>query len=500
MPSEGLPAQRAVPADASRLHPWSWLFTLIAFLRQFVVPLVAVLLVGGGAWWQWIGLIAAPLLVASAVIYALTFRYWLEDGALVLRSGLLMRQRRVLPLQRIQNIGRRQNLLHRAFGVTELQVESAGGVTSEAHMRVLTLAEADRLERLLREGAELDGDAPDPGSVPLLAVPVRELVRLGLISNRGMIVVGAAFAFLAQTGDGLQRVARPLTTTAERLFGQYFGDRSFDTTAVVVGVVALVVLALAAVRLLSVLIALLAFHDFRLTERNGRFTAEYGLLTRVRTSATRAKMQKVWIEETLLHRLFGRVSVRLDVAGTESANEGEGRRMRWLAPVCTPAQARMLIESVLPGIDIEALPWQRVHASARRRRFRRAALALLAAMLPAAWLVSPWLLLLACLVPLQWLAARGWADYSGHALDPRVFGVRRGWLGRVVVLARCDRAQVLRLSRSPFDHRHGTATLEMDVAGGGLSERLRLPFMALDDAEVVFARLGSVNPALTLEA
>lgn len=494
MVSEALSVRRAIPADASRLHPWSWLFTLIAFLRQFLLPLLALLIFGGGGrWWEWVGIVVAPLLVISAVVYALTFRYWIEDGALVLRSGLLMRQRRVLPLARIQNIGRRQSLLHRAFGVTELQVESAGGVTSEAHMRVLTLAEADRLERLLREGAELDGDALDEVAAPLLEVPTAELVRLGLISNRGMIVVGAAFAFLAQTGDGLQRVARPLTATAERLFGQYFADRSFDTSAVVIGVVALVVLALAAVRLLSVLIALVSFHDFRLAERHGRFTAEYGLLTRVRTSATRAKIQKVWIIESLLHRLFGRVSLRLDVAGTESVNEGEGRRMRWLAPVCTPTQASALVAAVMPGVDVDALPWQRVHASARRRRFRRAALSWTIPLLLGAWIYSPWLLLALSLAPLQWFAARGWAAYSGHALDEKVFAVRHGWLGRVVVLARGDRTQVLRLSRTPFDRRHGTASLEMDVAGGGLSERLRLPFMALRDAEDAFARLGSVH-------
>lgn len=494
MPSEALPAQRGVPDDAYRLHPWSWLFTLLAFLRQFILPLLALLIFGGGGrWWEWVGIVAAPLLVISAVVYALTFRYWLEDGALVLRSGLLMRQRRVLPLARIQNIGRRQNLLHRAFGVTELQVESAGGVTSEAHMRVLTLAEADRLEKLLREGAELEGDVLDEVDAPLLEVPVPELIRLGLISNRGMIVIGAAIAFLAQTGDGLERIARPLTNTAERLFGQYFADRSFDTPAVVIGVVALVVLALVAVRLLSVLIALVSFYDFRLAERHGRFTAEYGLLTRVRTSATRAKIQKVWIDESLLHRLFGRVTVRLDVAGTEAVNEGEGRRMRWLAPLCTPAQAKALVAAVMPGVDVDALPWQRVHASARRRRFRRPALAWTIPLLMGAWFYSPWLLLALGLVPLQWLAARGWAQYSGHALDELVFAVRRGWLGRMVVLARCDRTQVLRLSHTPFDRRYGTATLEMDVAGGGQSERLRLAFMALDHAEAVFARLGSVN-------
>ncbi|HRQ65732.1 MAG TPA: PH domain-containing protein, partial [Xanthomonadaceae bacterium] len=469
--------------------------TLLAYLRQFVVPLIVLLVLGGGAWWQWVGLIAAPLLVVASVVYALTFRYWLEGDALVLRSGLLMRQRRVLQLRRIQNIGRRQNLLHRVFGVTELQVESAGGVTSEAHMRVLTLAEADRLERLLREAAALDAGPDDVDAAPLLQVPGADLVRLGLISNRGMVVVGAAFALLAQAGDSLERVAQPLASAVERLLGEFIARHSLDSTAAVLGIVLLVLLALALVRLLSVAIAVLVFHDFRLCERHGRFTADYGLLTRVRTSATRIKIQKLWIDESLLHRMFGRVSIRLDVAGTEMANEGEGRRMRWLAPVCTAQQARTLVEAVLPGVDIDALDWCPVHPSARRRRFRRAALALTLPVLVAAWLHSPWMLLILCALPLLWLSARGWALYSGHALEAQVFAVRQGWLGRQVVLARRDRAQVLLLARSPFDRRHGTATLEMDVAGGGQSARLRLPFVDFGIAQALFAQLSSLSLA-----
>src|SRR5690606_6191304 len=38
-----------------RLHPWSWLFVLLAQLRSFAVPLLALLLFGRGdaQWMQW---------------------------------------------------------------------------------------------------------------------------------------------------------------------------------------------------------------------------------------------------------------------------------------------------------------------------------------------------------------------------------------------------------------------------------------------------------------
>ena len=72
------------PAEAAerRLHPWSWLFVLVQQLRQFVVPLLALLLFGtrrdaGGAWADAAPAIAVAVavLVAASVWQYLTFRY-----------------------------------------------------------------------------------------------------------------------------------------------------------------------------------------------------------------------------------------------------------------------------------------------------------------------------------------------------------------------------------------------------------------------------------------
>jgi putative membrane protein len=54
-----------------RLHPWSWLFVLVQQLKQFLVPLVALLVFGGsggpGGFWAGIGpLIAVGVLVVIA--------------------------------------------------------------------------------------------------------------------------------------------------------------------------------------------------------------------------------------------------------------------------------------------------------------------------------------------------------------------------------------------------------------------------------------------------
>src|SRR5690606_12628374 len=134
------------PGAERRLHPLSWLFVLLAPLRQFIVPSVALLffdqrdpdapglLIGVGG------------LVLASVCRYFTSHYRIEDDSIVIRSGLLPRQLRQVPFARIHNVALHQTLLHRMFDVAEVRLESAGGDKPEAQMRVLRLSDAMALE------------------------------------------------------------------------------------------------------------------------------------------------------------------------------------------------------------------------------------------------------------------------------------------------------------------------------------------------------------------
>ncbi|MCU0617699.1 MAG: hypothetical protein MUD17_11550 [Gemmatimonadaceae bacterium] len=83
-----------------RLHPTSLLFHAITFARQFVFPIVVLLLQlrkdrGPWVWWVLGGMVV--LFIAAAVARYLTTRYGLSADALHVRSGVFARQQRVIP-------------------------------------------------------------------------------------------------------------------------------------------------------------------------------------------------------------------------------------------------------------------------------------------------------------------------------------------------------------------------------------------------------------------
>jgi putative membrane protein len=110
-------------------------------------------------------------------------------------------------------------------------------------------------------------------------------------------------------------------------------------------------------------------------------------------------------------------------------------------------------------------------------------LAALAGFAPGA-LVAGALIVAAFLVG-GWLQARSlrWAEGA------ECVAFRSGWWTRRTSATRFAKVQAVSLVETPFDRRHGTATVGVDTAGGlRLDHRVRIPFLPADVARELTAR------------
>ena len=499
-----LPADPApLPHDGRehRLHGLSWLFVMLAQLRQFIVPLLVLLFMGRGDRHDLWGLIAVAVLVASSLAEYFTYRYRLLDDAIVIRSGWLHRSRREIPYARIHNVNLHQTLLHRLVGVAEVRLESAGGARPEAQMRVLTLAQAEALEALVRRRGQATKEAVgvavsvEGAATPLLAMSNGDVFRLGLVSNRGMLLVAAAFGALAQTGENVfgamvDRWGRWMFGGLRALAGAHADD---SPLLLGLAIASLVLVALLAVRLLSVVLAFLQYHGFTLREGDGRISVERGLLSRYRSSAKPRRIQSWSLHEGVLHRLLDRRSLHVQTAsGQRNAEGGPQHALKELAPVATPAGCDALITHFLPTHGWGELEWQPLHP---RAWWRMAVPGVLLLVLLAGVLAhrfgAPALALLALLPAPLWRARR-LARGCGWACNDRLVAWRSGWWSKRWNFAEIAKIQALRLSRSPIDHRTGMASLLLDTAGASpFGAPLHLRHLPVAAAEALSARVGA---------
>lgn len=236
MPSEN----DTLNARPHRLHPTSLIFNIGSILRQFLIPALIVLFVGrGGRSEFWLVIFALPVGVYSLIKY-ITLRYRFSESELIVKEGVFHRNERHIPYHHIQNIDTRRNLLHRLLGVADVQVQTASGTKPEAELRVLSTEAVEIMRQHVFEykrqnpaannneglqyklnSSDISGikneytgepvfeldkeyvlDFPHGKKAPASHIvgqnSISDLVKLGVISNRGMLFIAAASGILWQ--------------------------------------------------------------------------------------------------------------------------------------------------------------------------------------------------------------------------------------------------------------------------------------------------------------
>jgi len=383
--------------EARRLNRWSWPFIAAGTIRALLIPAIGAVVASGGVLLTRLDFLLL-LFVVPAFVYAFikqrVYSYRFTQSELVVRDGLLTKNVRHISYERIHNVALVRNPIHRLLGVTTARIETAAGGKPEALLRVLSLEAADELRRytLGEEQQTTTTDSPKAraADAPLLQVPDGELVRLGLISNRGFIVVAAVLGVFSQTNwwdqDWVKDQNWLSIIAGVRAIAPDWTAWLFDSGSLVgralLGLI-LIAIFLILLRLLSIAWYLVRYRGFTLRQKNEDLRAEYGLLTQVSSLIPVHRIQLVTVTSTLLHRWFDRTSIDVETAGASTgdsdlsgqlAASGMNTSRQWLAPIVETERAAGLVHKVLPEVDIESVEWQPIEARAARRIVNRVAI------------------------------------------------------------------------------------------------------------------------------
>ncbi len=498
----------------SYLHPTSLMFDLLAHGRTYLVPAAF------GLWGAAKG--DATLLIISAMIFVpaflvsvfryFTFRYCITNGQLIVRQGLIFRHVRTVPVSRIQNIDFVQNLLHRIFQVAEVKVETASGTKPEATLRVLSMSKMESLrDAVFGDSASNQTLVPDadwqtdpiqtevphsaiqpmanpangrypnasgqsPLVTPLLEIPLSWLIKAGMASNRGMIMVGillgAYFQFVDQKEFfRFEALGHLLPVNA---------SPTFIAVAAIGGVIG----ALLLLRLLGVGWFVLRFFGYQLVRRGDDLRISCGLLTKVSATVPRQRVQFISVHRNLFMRMFGLASIRIETAGG-AGNQGEHATesvsKRWFIPVVPEQRVAELLTALRPDLewDESKLDFKPLSERTGRRLCRLAFME--AVMLSAVgMLVSrPWgwtVGVVALPLLVMWAIKKSKAMRYARAKNCVVY--RSGVFIRKTSVTFFEKIQTLRVDQTPFDRRWKMARLSIDTAAAGPADhRIQVPYL-----------------------
>lgn len=350
------------------------------------------------------GIIGAILGYAIATVFAwiswLKRTYYFDsEGDLRVDSGVLQRSSRRLQLSRLQNVDVVAPFLPRIVGLVEVRVEVAGAGDSRIVLRYVTAAEGDRLRREILAKSTHPGDVqPEPAAPNFLArVPTGRLLA-GLLLRSVTVALLASSAFFIA-----------ITVLTQGPVGLVFA------------------LATGGLPILIVVGEFFTYYGFTVVRSTEGLRLSFGLLSTQRRTVPADRVHAVALVAPLLWRRRGWVRVQLTIAGLGTDSAKAGRDM--LLPVAPRDEALRVVAEVLPGVDLEALPWI---SAPSRSRWRS---------------------------PIQW-------PFLAYAVTDRVIAARTGRITRRIQVAPHARVQSVRISQGPWERRLGLASVHADLAPG----------------------------------
>ena len=152
------------------------------------------------------------LLVVHTILYYLNFLFYIANGEFVLKKGYLRKKVLTIPLDRIQSVNTKQNLIQQVLNVVSLEIDTAGSVAKELKILALEKSFSVELQNQLRsgefkkEGIESDnqGETTKVAEELILKLTPSDLMRIGISQNHlgaGLIIIAFGFQIFQQIQD-----------------------------------------------------------------------------------------------------------------------------------------------------------------------------------------------------------------------------------------------------------------------------------------------------------
>lgn len=405
--------------------------------------------------------ILASLTLFSAIVIAVIgwqYLYWrnynffLDKEGLDIESGVIRKNKRDIPLKRVQNVDIGRNIFQRMFGIAKLNFETAGGNATEASLRYVSVEQAKDIQKQMRE-LKTDKEAEEE----LTEEEKQEKLKGDVIYEMG----GKELGLLALFSVNLRSW---IFTSLLIIFSVGFSEFNvlFNILLLIIAPLALLFVFIG----FSLVSTISRYYSFTLTKRDNSLDYERGLFQKYSGSIPLDKVQNYRIEENPLFRFFGYSSLKVETAGysmEKVAQEG-------VESAIPLAQRKRVIELIISLSDYKLETTQDIPKRSRLRYTARYSILLSVVMIATNLINSygygPSYLYLLAFVPIIPVAAHlKWLNI-GYRAENNYFVSKNGFWKRKTVIMPYYRIQNLMISRSYLQRRWNLSSLILDTASG----------------------------------
>jgi len=499
-----------------KLHPLSIPYRTFSQFSRIVFFVVIGTVGGSGAvggpgsifFVLFVAVVALAAILGWQTAYYRRFEYEITPDTFDIRSGVISRRNREIPLGRIQNVDVSQNVVHRILKIASVNIETAGGSVSEATLNYVGEEKARRIRKEVRERKKRlsEGEKTAEGVEPspmVLAETGASVGNLRLSDGyedeeyepESLYEISGHELLLMSTFSIDFRLVAFAFFLLSFLPPEQFEALEGLTSVVDFSVLPFVVLGLLVVVVLWVIgfaTTFSRYYGFGLSRVDDTLGYERGLFNRYSGSIPVDKIQTFTVGENVLKRRFDYSTLSVDTAGY-SPSQARDQGSEVAVPFAKYDRVIALAEEI-EGIEVPE--FERPPKRARRRyafRYTLLVVAVLAVLFALTYLgvreFSQLTLVAVAVVgfALSPVAAHLKWRNRGYYLGDEYVATRNGFWNRTTVILPYYRVQNVIESSTVLQRRWGIATVTIDTAststfGGNEAKAVDIGF---EDAERV---------------
>ena len=334
------------------LHIASLVFFMFDILKRWIIPIVIIMVSEFNRnvvpWIiLWIVMIIV-LVIGGAVIRYMTFTYQLLDDEIVVSYGVFVKKVNHVPYDRIQNVTTNQWFFLQPFHLEELEIETAGhsekpevqlkAVPDSLRSEINDLRHANTTTKTCAGSIPEINEESKSDNSNVYAISWHDLIKFALTSPAfltGLLVVMAGYGKIQ--GASNNKVYENIATEAGRLG--------------VLIMIGLLVAVLLIFYIVSVIVLVVQYYHFKLTEEDGQFIMERGLLQRRRTTIKMDRIQAVMIKQPWLRSFLKIVTVQLVIIS--NSKKGDSEKDIIVMPVIPARNVDKFLQQFFGSIPVE---------------------------------------------------------------------------------------------------------------------------------------------------
>lgn len=492
--------------DRFHLSPLSLVVNTITTLRRLIFPILAITY----ALSDKIGFMFILIGFAIIALITLGFTYWawkrfsyqIGTEEIRIESGILSRNARSIPYERIQDVSLEQSLIPRLLGISAVKFETGSSEGDEGALEFVAVDEAENLRQLIR--TRKSGTAPivaDTVDAPyqdsaaavqddvIFSMDIKRIFTLGIFNFSLIlfaIIAGAVqqldFLLPGDLGDIIGYVVDSFDETSAQIKGITFYSQIVAVIGLIFGLIVIGLLS-------GQVQTFLREYGFTLTATERGIRRQRGLLTLTDVVMPLHRVQAAIVQTGLIRKRFGWHAIKFTSLGSDTGKESS----HMMAPLAKseeywPIAHRASIHAPAEETDFRHSHFSFMAGSIFFSAFIIALIFSLSLILPktldednisTSLTILSWVWLVAVFPILFGFMA--WR-YHFHAMDDKQIYVKSGFWNQKLTILPMVKVQSVDLAQGPLSQYLNVADVKFGIAGGSGLTVLTIHNVPLDTA------------------